>query len=158
MTADLELKINRIIDSRDDTPLIFKAVLKKELALVQQEEIIEIVSIKREYTDNAKRKDIYSKAQLLVATNYGLVAVDDGLNDQLLEYGGYRIRHVMYSQIKALDFNTCLLSGTLKIITGTGGETDLNIEFNTSKYYRDIEKFVSIIRDRMIENERRTLN
>lgn len=157
MDKELELKVSRIIDNSDDTPIIFKVILKKELAFVSQEEILDVVLIKKEYADTVKKSDIFSKARLLIATNYGLVAVEEGQNDAHLEYGGYRIRHLMYSKIKCLDFNSCLLVGNLIVMTGSAREPDLVIEFNTSKYYREIENLVDIIRGKMIESERQAM-
>jgi hypothetical protein len=155
MNKELESKIKRIADAQDDTPNIFKVVLKKELALVAQEEILDVVLIKREYTDNVKKTSIFSKAVMLIATNFGIVTVEDGLNDAQLEFGGYRIRHVMYSKIKCLDFNSCLLVGYLKVVTGSSNEPDLSIEFNSSKYYTQLDQFVYTIRGKMIDLERK---
>ena len=157
MNNEIALKISRIIDSSDEIPVIFKAVLKKEQALLDTEDILDVINIKREYTDIVKKNDIFSKAILLVATSFGLVAVEEGQDDSKLEYGGYRIRYVMYSKIKCLDFNTCLLIGHVKVMTGSTSEPDLLIEFNTSKYYSEIKHFVDIIRSKMIDCERKLL-
>lgn len=153
MNKELELKVKKIIDGGSDTPIIFKVILKKELALTKQEEILEVIHIKREYTDNVKKTDVFSQGMLLIATNYGLIAVEEGLNDVHLQYGGYRIRHVMYSKIKCLDFNARLLVGNLMVMTGATSEPDLLIKFNTAKYYREIENIVDIIRGKMIDFE-----
>ena len=155
MNEALEQKINKIIDSRDDTPIIFKVILKKELAIEAQEEIIDLIHIRREIGDNGRKAGDFAKSVLLVATNYGLMVVEEGMNDTHLEYGGYRIRHMMYSKIKSLDFNSCLLIGQLRAVTGSPSEPDLMVEFNSSKYYQDIAAIVDIIRGKMIELERR---
>jgi len=158
MNEMIEQKIKNIIESHEEIPTIFKKVLKKELALLEQEAVLDVVNIKREYSDITKKTDIFTKAVLLIATSFGLVVVEEGVNDLHLEFGGYRVRHVMYSKIKCMDFNSCLLIGTLKVTTGSINEPDLLLEFNTSKYYSEIEKIVEIIRGKMIECERKLLS
>jgi hypothetical protein len=155
MNEALEQKINKIIDSRDDTPIIFKVILKKELAIDAQEEILDLAYIRREHSDNGRKSGEFAKSVLLITTNYGLMVVEEGMNDTHLEYGGYRIRHMMYSKIKSLDFNSCLLIGQLRAVTGSPSEPDLMVEFNTSKYYQEIATIVDIIRGKMVELERR---
>lgn len=158
MNAELEQKIQRIKDSRDDTPIIFKVILNKEMGLTEAEEILDVIYIRRVYSDNVKRTDLFSKAIMLVLTNYGVVIVEEGLEDYQLEAGGYRIRHIMYSQIKFIDFDTCLLVGRLKLMTGSTGDSDVQIAFNTSRYFNDIANAVTTIRAKMIEHQFKDLN
>ena len=154
MKEELENKIRKIIESTEDTPDIFRPVLKKEMALSKQEEILGVVNIKREYVDKAKKDVVYARAILLIATNFGLISVEEAQEQLKLEYGGYRIRHVMYSKISSLDFDSCLLTGLLKIEIGSNLPS-LVIEFNTSRYYLEIEEMADLIRGQMIEYEYR---
>ena len=100
MKQELEQKIQKILASNFETPSIFKTVLKKELALTEKEEILDLVNIQREYADAVKKTQIYAPAVLLIATTYGLIAVEEGQTALELDYGGYRIRHIMYSKIR----------------------------------------------------------
>jgi hypothetical protein len=118
MTTELETKIQKILDSRDDMPQIIKTLLRKEQALAASEDILDVVYLNRSYADTTKKSGVLSGATLLVATNYGLIAVEEGKEDLPVEAGGYRIRHILYPKIKCLDFNTCLLIGHLKVSTG----------------------------------------
>jgi len=151
MTTALESKIQKILDSRDDMPLIIKTILKQEQALAATEEILDVVYLNRSYADPTKKAGVLSGATLLVATNYGLVAVEEGKEDLPIEAGGYRIRHILYPKIKCLDFNTCLLIGHLKVTTGLVNEPDLQVEFNTAHFYQDFASLVTTIRSKMIE-------
>lgn len=151
MTTELETKIQKILDSRDDMPLIIKSILKKEQALAASEDILDVVYLNRSYADTTKKSGVLSGATLLVATNYGLIAVEEGKEDLPVEAGGYRIRHILYPKIKCLDFNTCLLIGHLKVSTGLVSEPDLQVEFNTAHYYQDFASLVETIRSKMIE-------
>ncbi len=151
MTTELETKIQKILDSRDDMPLIIKSILKKEQALAASEDIVDVVYLNRSYADTTKKSGVLSGATLLVATNYGLIAVEEGKEDLPVEAGGYRIRHILYPMIKCLDFNTCLLIGHLKVSTGLVSEPDLQVEFNTAHYYQDFASLVETIRSKMIE-------
>ncbi|NCC77314.1 MAG: hypothetical protein EOM08_12870 [Clostridia bacterium] len=154
MKQELEQKIQKILASNFETPSIFKTVLKKELAITEKEEIIDIVNIQREYADAVKKTQIYSPAVLLIATTYGLIVVEEGQTALELDYGGYRIRHIMYSKIQCLEFDTCLLLGVFKLVLGTGNEPDLLIEFNTARNYYEFEALVDNVRRKMVENER----
>jgi len=109
------------------------------------------VYLNRSYADATKKSDILSGATLLVATNYGLIAVEEGKENLPIEAGGYRIRHILYPKIKCLDFNTCLLIGHLKVSTGQVSEPDLKVEFNTAHFYQDFAALVETIRGKMIE-------
>ncbi len=151
MTTELETKIQKILDSRDDMPLIIKSILKKEQAMAASEDIVDVVYLNRSYADTTKKSGVLSGATLLVATNYGLIAVEEGKEDLPVEAGGYRIRHILYPKIKCLDFNTCLLIGHLKVSTGLVSEPDLQVEFNTAHYYQDFASLVETIRSKMIE-------
>lgn len=151
MTTELETKIQKILDSRDDMPQIIKTLLRKEQALAASEDILDVVYLNRSYADTTKKSGVLSGATLLVATNYGLIAVEEGKEDLPVEAGGYRIRHILYPKIKCLDFNTCLLIGHLKVSTGLVSEPDLQVEFNTAHYYQDFASLVETIRIKMIE-------
>jgi len=151
MTTELETKIQKILDSRDDMPQIIKTLLRKEQALAASEDILDVVYLNRSYADTTKKSGVLSGATLLVATNYGLIAVEEGKEDLPVEAGGYRIRHILYPKIKCLDFNTCLLIGHLKVSTGLVSEPDLQVEFNTAHYYQDFASLVETIRSKMIE-------
>ena len=151
MTTELETKVQKILDSRDDMPLIIKSILKKEQALAASEDILDVVYLNRSYADNTKKTAVLSGATLLVATTYGLIAVEEGKENLSIEAGGYRIRHILYPKIKCLDFNTCLLIGHLKVSTGLVSEPDLQVEFNTAHFYQDFASLVETIRGKMIE-------
>jgi len=80
--------------------------------------------------------------------------VEEGQTALELDYGGYRIRHIMYSKIKCLEFDTCLLLGVFKLVLGTGHDPDLVIEFNTARNYFEFEALADLVRRKMVDIER----
>lgn len=153
MKPELMQKINSIIDSGTDTPNIFKRILKREIALTGQEEILDVLEIKRVYADSVRQQNIISHAILLLATENELMVVEEGPSDFELDYGGYRIQHILYSKINILYFDSCLLRGVMKIVAGSNSDSILQIDFDTSKEYFEIEKFTAIVRQKMIEKD-----
>jgi len=154
MKQELEQKIQKILSSDFETPSIFKTILKKEQSFAEKEDILEVVNIQREYADAAKKTQIYAPAVLLIATTSGLIVVEEGQTALELDYGGYRIRHIMYSKIKCLEFDTCLLLGVFKLVLGTGHDPDLVIEFNTARNYFEFEALADLVRRKMVDIER----
>lgn len=155
MKTELIQKVNSIIAGGADTPNIFKIILKRENTLTDQDEILDVLEIKRVYADSAHQQDLISHAILLLATANELIVVEEGPSDFELEYGGYRIQHILYSKINILYFDSCLLRGVMKIIAGSSSESILQINFDTSKNYFQIEKFTAVVRQKMIEVEKR---
>ncbi|NCA98571.1 MAG: hypothetical protein EOM70_04245 [Clostridia bacterium] len=154
MKPELLQKINSIIESGTDTPNIFKNILKRELALTDKEEVLDVLEIKRVYADSVRQQEVISHATLLLATANEFIVIEEGPSDFELEYGGYRIQHILYSKINILSFDSCLLRGVLKIVAGSNSDSILQIDFDTSKDYFEIEKFTAVVRQKMIEKDR----
>ena len=152
MSQDIERKIQQILEQPDALPAVFKGVLKQELALTKPEDILYIVSLKREYAEGDKKSSVYNRAVLLIATSTNLMVVEEALNPLDLEYGGYRIRHILYSKITCLDFDSCLLTGRLRLDFSLQG-ANLEIEFDTSRHYFEFEQLAAVIRQKMIACE-----
>lgn len=154
MDPAIEAKIKAILESDFETPSIIKTILKKEYEVAGHEGILGLVSIEREYLSTAQHPRIrYSPASMLLATEYGLIVVEEGLNAADVEYGGYRIRYIRYSKISCLELDTCLLLGIFKVSVASGDTPDMLIEFDTAKYFYDFEALINVIRFKMRECE-----
>lgn len=152
MSQEIEIKINQILEQPDALPAVFKGVLKQEMALTKVEDILDIVSLKREYAEGDKKSSVYNRAVLIVATSSDLMVIEEALNPLDLEYGGYRIRHILYSKITCLDFDSCLLTGRLRLDFSLQG-ANFEIEFDTSKHYFEFAHLAAVIRRKMVACE-----
>lgn len=151
--TELERKINEILESGFSTPSIFKKVLSKEMAFAKDEKILGFVNVEKEYANQVEKKDVYSNSKLVVATNYGVIIVEEGIDNDNLDFGGYRIRYIMYSKINCLELDTSLLLGIFKISFGSCKENDILIEFDKTRDFKNFEILNNFLRNKMIECE-----
>ena len=150
---ELENKISEILESGYNTPSIYKKVLDKDVAFVKDEEILGFVHIEKEYVNQVEKKEVYSNSKLVVATNYGIIMVEEGIDSDNLEFGGYRIRHIRYSKINCLELDTSLLLGIFRITFGASKEEDILIEFDKTRDFKNFEILIGILRNKIIECE-----
>ncbi|CCU80710.1 hypothetical protein HSACCH_02252 [Halanaerobium saccharolyticum subsp. saccharolyticum DSM 6643] len=146
----LKDKIAEIIEADFEVHQIFKDVVKKQSIFTEDEEIEGLVFIKREHVnERVESSPVFSSAKLLVATNQGLVYAEEGFKEIRDDYFGYKMKHIYYDKISAMELDMCLLQGYFKIMTSSK-EPEISVEFNTAKYYREFEKFVNKIRKKRV--------
>lgn len=147
----LKDKIKDIIEADFEVHQIFKDVVKKQSIFTEDEEIEGLVFIRREHVnERVESSPVFSSAKLLVATNQGLVYAEEGFKEIRDNYFGYKMKHIYYDKISAMELDMCLLQGYFKIMTSSK-EPEISVEFNTAKYYREFEKFVNQIRKKRVE-------
>jgi len=147
----LKDKIKDIIEADFEVHQIFKDVVKKQSIFTEDEEIEGLVFIRREHVnERVESSPVFSSAKLLVATNQGLVYAEEGFKEIRDNYFGYKMKHIYYDKISAMELDMCLLQGYFKVMTSSK-EPEISVEFNTAKYYREFEKFVNQIRKKRVE-------
>ncbi|MCE0495723.1 hypothetical protein [Vibrio salinus] len=150
MMGDINNKISRVLDTDFEVPSIFKQILRKETSLLPDEEIEDLVFLDREYLRERIESPVYSAAKLLVLTSYGLIIVEEGFIEISDNIMGYKIQHIPFSKITSIELDACLLAGTLKISTSSYGKMEVEIPFNTARYYEDFESFISALRIKIV--------
>jgi hypothetical protein len=146
----LKDKIKEIIEADFEVHQIFKDVVKKQSIFTEDEEIEGLVFIRREHVnERVESSPVFSSAKLLVATNQGLVYAEEGFKEIRDNYFGYKMKHIYYDKISAMELDMCLLQGYFKVMTSSK-EPEISVEFNTAKYYREFEKFVNQIRKKRV--------
>ena len=146
----LKDKIKEIIEADFEVHQIFKDVVKKQSIFTEDEEIEGLVFIRREHVnERVESSPVFSSAKLLVATNQGLVYAEEGFKEIRDDYFGYKMKHIYYDKISAMELDMCLLQGYFKVMTSSK-EPEISVEFNTAKYYREFEKFVNQIRKKRV--------
>ena len=151
--TELDRRINEILESGFNTPSIFKKILGKETAFAKDEKILGFVNVEKEYVNQVEKKEVYSNSKLVVATNFGIIIVEEGIDNDNLDFGGYRIRYIMYSKINCLEIDTSLLLGIFKIAFGSCKEDDIIIEFDKTRDFKNFEMLNDILRNKIIECE-----
>ena len=86
--TELDRRINEILESGFNTPSIFKKILGKETAFAKDEKILGFVNVEKEYVNQVEKKEVYSNSKLVVATNFGIIIVEEGIDNDNLDFGG----------------------------------------------------------------------
>lgn len=182
----IESKIQEILNRGSDLPNHFRLALMKKSVFTQNEEILDVVYLEREYINDMKDSDnIYSNAKLIVATSYGITLLEERNDEFNTSISGISIKHILYGKINTIQIDYDLLSGVLRINVDTNcgtetgvefirtkeghiefdnqhlqgtdkifAETDscneTTVEFNTSKYGRDFEEFIQVVRNKLL--------
>ena len=147
----LDEKIKNITEADFDVHHIFKEIVKRQSIFTENEEIEGLIFIRREHVnERVESSPVFSSAKLLVATNQGLVYAEEGFKEIRDDYFGYKMKHIYYDKISAMELDMCLLQGYFKVMTSSK-EPEISVEFNTAKYYREFEKFVNQIRKKRVE-------
>lgn len=147
---DVEIKIESVLNNDYDVPYTFKEILKKDIYLLADEQIVDLIWLEREYLQQANKSHIYSAAKLLVLTSYGLVIAEEGFTKISDDMMGYKILHIPFNKITDIELDVCLLDGVLKIATNGYGKNESGIKFNTAKYYPQFVKFIEALRQKII--------
>ncbi len=149
---DVDSKIANVLDQDFDAPYIFQQVLKKEVYLLPDELILDLIWLRRETQLEGNETRIYSPSKLLVLTSYGLIFAEEGFTRISEDMLGYKVQHIPYNKISDIELDVCLLAGVLKIATNAYGKNEAGIEFNTAKYYPQFEKFIEILRQKVFQS------
>ena len=147
----LEEKINEIRESDFDVHHIFKEIVTNQSAFTENEEIIDLVFIRRKHLDDKDKKSpVSDPAKMIAATTHGLVYAEEGFKEISKNYYGYRMKHTYYDKISNLELDICLLKGVFKVAASSSENADIEIKFNTANYFRDFEKFLNVVRKHRI--------
>ena len=145
-------KTNEILESDFDVHHIFKRIVSQESAFTENEEIIELVFIKRKHLDDSDIKSpVQRPAKILVATTHGLVYAEEGFKEIKENYYGYKMKHIYYDKISSLELDICLLHGEFKVETNSSQNPVIELSFNTTQYYEEFEKFIDVVRQKRIK-------
>lgn len=156
MTKPLNPYIEKIVNDTPYLPLAFKSIFHSDRFFVPGEEIIDCLCFEREGYDVksnfiVKHKE-WQPTTFIVATNYGITILVEGgskISDTLF---GYRMRHISYEHITAIELDVCFLDGKLSIMTGDISGDQAVVRFNTAKYYQECECFIETVRTKIFES------
>ena len=148
----LKEKMDRVIGNGLETHYIFKEILRKETAILPDEEILDFVFIEREYIGEKKSSN-YVPAKLIAITTHGLTIAEEGIIKVFDNKMGYRLNHIQFKKITNIELDICLLVGVLRVSTNSRSQEEATVEFNTAKYYKQFEEFIKLLRQKVIELE-----
>ncbi|ADQ13670.1 PH domain-containing protein [Halanaerobium hydrogeniformans] len=143
----LEEKIKEITEADFDVHHIFKKIVNKQTGFTENEEIVNLVFVKRKHLDDRdKSSSIISPAKLIVATTQGIIFVEEGFEEISENYLGYKIKHIYYDKISSFELDICLLEAKFMVVANSAKDPEIYINFNTALYYKKFEKFVDVAR------------
>ena len=147
----VEKKLMDILSQGYKAHYILKKVLKDDTLFVDNKDILDVIFIKREeISDNQNRPEPFSPAKLLIATDYGILILQEGFEEITDNYLGYSMQKIYYKNMDSVKLDICMLNGEFKVYSG--GSELVVIEFETTKYFKDFEEFIKIIHDnKMLE-------
>lgn len=146
--ATLSEKIEFVLRQNNDIPSGFIDILKDA---AENDDLIDLVFVEPVFKDKNRKTDMEKGAKLLLSTGYGIELVEAGIEDTAREFGGYKVRYIPYKSISAVELDTCLLLGVFRIILNSGYESNVEISFLTSEYYKDFTNLIRIIKSKLIE-------
>jgi hypothetical protein len=145
--TETEERVAQILESGFDTPQIFKSILKKETGLGKDDEILDVIHVRREYMNERDPSSrIHEPAKLLVATQHGLVLAEEGFFEIAESIMGYKIKLVGYDKIATIELDVSMLDGEFLISAYGETSAQMKISFNTAKYYREFRAFIDLLR------------
>ena len=116
---------------------------------MDNKDILDVIFIVREeISDNENRPEPFSPAKLLIATDYGILILQEGFEEITDNYLGYSMQKIYYKNMDSIKLDICMLNGKFKVYSG--GNELVVIEFETTKYFKDFEEFIKIIHDNKI--------
>jgi hypothetical protein len=147
----VEKKLIDILSQGYKAHYILKKVLKDDTLFVDNKDILDVIFIVREeISDNKNRPEPFSPAKLLIATDYGVLILQEGFEEISDNYLGYSMQKIYYKNMDSVELDICMLNGKFKLYSG--GNELVVIEFETTKYFKDFEEFIKIIHDnKMLE-------
>ena len=146
----VDKKIMDIFSQGYKAHYILKKVLKDDTLFVDNRDILDVIFIKREeINENTNSSEPYSPAKLLIATDYGILLLQEGFEEITDNYLGYSMQKIYYKNIDSFELDICMLNGKFKVYSG-GSELVL-VKFETTKYFKDFEEFIKIIHDNKMD-------
>ena len=141
----LNAQYDRVFNSEHYVPMIFKEILRRKIVLTEEAEILDFIYMEREYHSRTLRDTIYQKAFLLIVTNTGIIAVQEGTEDDLdVTLGGYRIRYMPYRSITSIEMDSSMLQASLSIYFNGQGEP-FHLGFDRARFFNDFNRIASFI-------------
>jgi len=144
----IDEKIKKTIEENSQIHQIFKDIFNKKSLFIENEEIVDLVYIEKEYLDDKNdESEVISPAKILVATTNSLIFAEEGYKKISSDCYGYKIKNIYYDKISSFELDTCLLKGKFKIATGSSNIPECVIEFKTVKYFNEFEIFIESIKN-----------
>lgn len=148
----IEEKIKEIKQGNFEVHHIFKKMVSKNSAFTRNEEIIDLIFIRRKRIDERdENSPISSPAKLLLATTQGLVYTEEGFEEISDDYYGYRMKDIYYDKLSSLELDISLLQGKFKVTANSSDKPEININFNAGIYYQEFENFLDVVRQYRIK-------
>jgi len=145
-------KLTRILEKGFEAHYMLRRVLQNDTLFLENKNIIDVIFIRRESIDSPKTKsDLNSPARLLIATNYGILFLEEGFKEIADNYLGYKLKRIYYDKIESMELDICMLEGKFRVITG--GKENFVVDFNTANYFKQFEEFIKIIHDNIMETK-----
>ena len=142
----VEKKLMDILSKGYNAHYILKKVLKDNTLFVENKDILDVIFITREeITTNENESEPFSPAKVIIATDYGLLILQEGFTEISDNYLGYGLQKIYYNKIDSIKLDICMLKGKFKVFAG--GNELVEIEFETTKYYKEFEQLIKIIHD-----------
>lgn len=93
----VEKKLMDILSQGYKAHYILKKVLKDDTLFVDNKDILDVIFIVREeISDNKNRPEPFSPAKLLIATDYGVLILQEGFEEISDNYLGYSMQKIYY--------------------------------------------------------------
>lgn len=147
----VDKKIIDIFSAGYEAHYMLKRVLKDDTLFVENKDIIDVIFIEREEISDEASARPYVPAKLVIATTYGILFLEEGfneINDNLL---GYRMKKIYYDKIDSVELDICLLNGDFRVYCG--GKVSFELEFLTSKYFKEFEEFMKITHENIMKTK-----
>ncbi|RCW53004.1 MULTISPECIES: hypothetical protein [Halanaerobium] len=145
-------KVTGILEKGYEAHYMLRRVLQNDTLFLENKDIIDVIFIQRKSMDSPDLKpETISPAKLLIATNYGILFMEEGFKEINDNYLGYKLKRIYYDKIDSVELDICMLNGNFRVITG--GKENFVVEFNTASYYKQFEEFMKIIHDNITENK-----
>jgi hypothetical protein len=149
--ANTETKIKQILESGLEIPKIFKSILRREIGLGQEERVLDLLLVQREYRNERDPKSaVHDPAKLLIATEQGLTLVEEGFNEIADSILGYRMKHVGYGKVTTIELDVSMLHGELVVSSYGERVAQLKVSFNTARYFREFQSFIDLLRSKTL--------
>lgn len=150
----VDKKIIDIFSAGYEAHYMLKKILKDDTLFVENNDIIDVIFIKREEVNGSSDSSSkpYEVAKLIIATTYGILFLEESHKEIYNNLLGYRLKKTYYNKIDSVELDVCFLKGSFRIYSG--GNISSEIEFSTTKYFREFEEFMSIVHEKIMKNNR----
>lgn len=148
----VDKKVTEILEKGYEAHYMLRRILQNNTLFLENKNIIDVIFIKRESMNSPKfESEPNNPAKLLIATNYGILFMEEGFNEITDNYLGYKLKRIYYDKIDSVELDICMLKGKFRILTG--GKENFVVDFSTSEYFKQFEEFIKIIHDNIMERK-----